>query len=574
MKLINKVLFVALLFTFGACEMAELDLLDNPNAPTPETASVNDLYNNIQLEFRNFYSGSQGQPGAMTRMYHAGGSYVYLNYTSPTALNGSWFNAYADLFPDIDALLVLADERGLDIHAGSAKIMKAYTLMTLVDLLNDVPLSESLEGTDIISPKADAGSAVYDAALALLDEAIAQLDGTVAARPAVDNYYGGDPAKWIALANTLKLRAALNKRLVDPSGSASIFNSVVDQPIIDETSEDFQFNYGNQRVNPNSRHPFYQSHYEIGDGDYLSNYYMWKLRADKEDADGNVVIDPRIRFYFYRKVEDSAEQDATTYSCHWSILPDQSAQPDWYAQVDPRLPYCIASSDGYTGRDHLSGEGIPPDGPIRTSYGLYPGGGQFDDDSFEDTRQMGTTGGLGQGIWPIMLASFSDFMRAEAALTLDTKDDARALLESGIRKSINKVIGFKSLVPTKMAEPRELRSGETGTVEELFVATEEDIDAYVDLVLSNYDAAGSNAERLDIVINEFYIAAWGNGLESYNMYRRTGYPSNMAPALEPDPGPFPRSLFYPNVHTDRNANATQKSLTDPVFWDDGSADLY
>ncbi len=573
MKFINKILLVALIFSLGACEMTELDLLENPNAPLPANANVNDLYNNIQLEFRNIYSGAQGQPGALARMYHAG-DFTYIAVTGPTDLNGTWFNVYADLFPDIDALLELTDERGLDIHAGSAKIMKAYSLMVLVDLLDDVPLSEALEGTDIISPKSDEGTAVYDAALALLDEAIAQLDGTSAPPPAVDNYYGGDAAKWLALANTLKLRAALNKRLIDPSGSASIFNSIVDQPIIDETSEDFQFNYGNQRVNPNSRHPFYQSHYEIGDGAYLSNYFMWKLRADKQDANGNVVIDPRIRFYFYRKVDDAANQDATTYSCNWSVLPDQAAKPDWYDQVDSRIPYCYASEDGYIGRDHMNGQGIPPDGPIRTSYGLYPGGGQFDDDSFQDTRQRGTTGGLGQGIWPMMLASFTDFMRAEAALTLDTKDDARALLESGIRKSIDKVISFKSLVPTKMSEPRELRSGEEGTVEELFVATQEDIDAYVDLVLANYDAAGSNDERLNIVINEYYIAAWGNGLEAYNMWRRTGLPANMAPALDATPGPFPRSLFYPNVHIDRNANATQKELTDRVFWDDGSTDLY
>ena len=50
---------------------------------------------------------------------------------------------------------------------------------------------------------------------------------------------------------------------------------------ITDLEDDFQFQFGSQRDNPNSRHPFYNNHYELGDGDYLSNYFMWKLRAAK-----------------------------------------------------------------------------------------------------------------------------------------------------------------------------------------------------------------------------------------------------------------------------------------------------
>jgi hypothetical protein len=63
------------------------------------------------------------------------------------------------------------------------------------------------------------------------------------------------------------------------------------------------------------------------------------------------------------------------------------------------------------------------------------------------------------------------------------------------------------------------------------------------------------------------IAAFGNGLESYNMYRRTGMPLNMAPALNEVPGKFPLSFLYPSNSTSRNANITQKAdLGEPVFW--------
>ncbi|MEM9720868.1 MAG: SusD/RagB family nutrient-binding outer membrane lipoprotein [Bacteroidota bacterium] len=573
MKYISK-LWVLLLFVgLTACDNTEFDLLDNPNAPTPETASFDALYNNIQLTFENIYSTSQGSPGAQARMYHMG-SFTYLANVTPNTFNFLWNVAYAGLFPDIDALVTIANERGLAIHSGTSKIMKAYTLMALVDLMGNVPNSQAMQGLDLISPPADDGSTIYANAVALLDEAIAELTGTTANSPAIEQFYGGDAAKWITFAKTLKLRAAVTTRLVDPAGSAATINALVSEgDIIDDASEDFQYQFGNQRTNPNSRHPFYNSHYEVGDGPYLSNYYMWLLRADKEDENENAVIDPRIRFYFYRKISDAAAQDPTTYSCHFSLLPDQAAQPDHWAAVDPRLPYCIVlPGDGYSGRDHGNGEGIPPDGPTRTSYGLYPGGGMLDIDEFEDTRNEGTTGGLGEGIWPIMLSSFVDFMRAEAALTINTNDDPRSLLATGIRKSMDKVISFKNLVPLTLAKTLIVR-GDTINVEDNFVPSDADVSDYINFVLSQYDAATSDDERLDIVMKEYFIALWGNGLEAYNMYRRTGKPGNMQPALETFVGDFPRSFLLPNDHVTRNSAASQRTLSDLVFWDNGTSSV-
>ncbi|MDW3194814.1 MAG: SusD/RagB family nutrient-binding outer membrane lipoprotein [Cytophagales bacterium] len=565
-KIINR-LFMAVAITamISACNSFDLDLQDNPLAVTPANASVNDLYNSIQLDFGDFYSATEGNPGAVARMYHFGG-FTYNAATTPNTYNFAWNTAYAGLFPDIDNVLLLAEANGLDIHAGTVKIMKAYTMMVLVDLFGDVPFSEAGQGTDIISPNVDSGQDVYNAAIALLDEAIAQLDGTVAGAPAFDNFYGGDPEGWIKFANTLKLRAALN------TGDASTINTLVSGGmIIDEAGEDFQINFGNQRTNPNSRHPFYNNHYEVGDGAYLSNYYMWLLRRGRESeiTDGVRIDDPRRRYYFYRKVSDAEAQDATTYSCHFTALPtdDPGTTIDHWTAIDPNLAevYCVVA-DGYSGRDHGNGGGIPPDGPIRTSYGLYPGGGDFDDSTFDDTRANGTLGGLGQGIFPIMLSSFVDFMRAEAALSLGTADDARALLESGIRKSLDKVEGFESLVATKMGTSVELRDGSIGTIKELFGMSDADKDDYVAEILAIYDAATTAQERIDVVVTEYYIAAWGNGLEAYNMYRRTGFPSNIQPTLEVDPGQFPNTFFYPVDFVTRNSNVDTKPIAVPTFW--------
>ncbi len=570
MKFITKLFLLALIVGFVACD-ADLDLQQNPNAVTPDKASVGDLYNAIQIDFGDLYANVEGTGGQLTRMYHMG-SFNYEAHTAPATTNGMWFEAYSNLFPDMDALLALTEARGLDVHTASVKILKAYTLMALVDNLNDVPLSEAGQGTDIVSPGRDGGAAVYAAAGTLLDEAISLLASTSASGPPNDFYYGGDASKWSALANTLKLRAAMTTRLIDPSGAAATVNSVIGSGnYIKDASGDFQVQFGTQRNNPNSRHPFYNNHYEAADGAYLSNYYMWLLAEGNVNADGLPVADPRTRYYFYRQKDDSINQDPTTFSCHFSTVPDDpEGRPAHFDNVDPRLPYCVATENGYSGRDHGNGSGTPPDGPIRTHYGLYPGGGSFDGDSFTDTRNAGTTGGLGSGIFPIMLSSFVDFLRAEAALTVGTGEDARALLEAGIRSSIAKVKTFESKVPSELGEIRIVR-GEEFTVEQLYVPTAEDIDAYIAIVLDNYD----NGDKLDVVMTEYYKALWGNGLESYNNYRRTGKPSNMAPTLEPAGGEFSTVLFYPAVHVNRNSNATQRaSRSERVFWDDGSANVY
>ena len=260
----------------SACDLTKD--LQNPNAPAPEQASLNDLYNSIQLGFRNVFISAEGNPGAMARMYTSV-NFTYRAGTTPNTFNGLWGNAYNGLFQDVDALITNSEGSGFDIHVGTAMIMKAYTMMVLVDLFGDVPYSEAGAGIDIISPKLDDGSAVYAAALTMLDEAITLLTGTSAIKPAYDNYYGGDADKWIKAANTMKMRAYLNM------GDLAAFSAVTNY--ISTAEDDFQFNYGNQRANPNSRHPRYNNMYEVGDGDYLNTYYMWLLRREKLDAGGD-----------------------------------------------------------------------------------------------------------------------------------------------------------------------------------------------------------------------------------------------------------------------------------------------
>ena len=578
MKYLNKIILIFLLgFSVSSCDdLTDLDLLDNPNAVTPEKAGADFLYNNIQLTFRNLHNNFHFISDGVVR-YNTMLNFTYVNALSAQTGNGSWNNAYANLFPDIDAIIDLNDAEGregsLNVYEANCLIMKSYALTTMVDYYVDVPFSEAGQGTDIISPKADEGSTIYAAADALLDEAITLLEGGGAA-PADDIYFGGNISKWITLAKTLKLRIALNTRLVNSSAGSTIQSIVAGGDIIDSRDENFVFQYGSERDNPPSRHPFYNNQYENGDGDYMSNYLMWTMCCEKQDADGNELRDPRIRYYFYRQVPNSLNQDPNVYDCRFSVLPTDLTLADpalaHYAAVDPRLPYCVASADGYYGRDHGNGAGIPPDGPIRTVYGLYPGGGKWDGNTFQTVQNGGIDGGQGKGYMPIITASSVDFMRAEAALTAGTGEDARALLESGVRKSIADVFAFESLSPGDFAETVfDPIAGVDVPRGEVFGPTDEDVEAYVANVLDAYDNA---ADKLDVVMKEAFIARWGNSVETFNAYRRTGKPNNMQPGIDNLAiDAFPNSILLPAEHVNQNANATQKTLAELVFWDNGSA---
>ena len=234
------------------------------------------------------------------------------------------------------ALEDVAGPAGLNIHVGTAKILEAFVLMEMVDVFGDVPFTEIGQGLDELSPQVDAGADVYAAADALLDEAIVLLSDPGDIAPAFDNFYAGDPVKWITLARTIKLRAAYL------TGNTSAFNNIITAgDYIDTESEDFQYNYGTGRNLPESRHPRYVNQYEQADGDYMSNYYMWLVRGEKLEVDGITEIrDPRLRYYFYRKVNNSDKQPVDSYGCVLSDLPDQTAKPDFWNTVDPRLLRC------------------------------------------------------------------------------------------------------------------------------------------------------------------------------------------------------------------------------------------
>ena len=73
---------------------------------------------------------------------------------------------------------------------------------------------------DVLLPKLDKQLDVHNALLALLDQALTNLTAGGAGPGAVDLVYGGDKAKWIAAAHTLKARLYMHLAELDASNYA------------------------------------------------------------------------------------------------------------------------------------------------------------------------------------------------------------------------------------------------------------------------------------------------------------------------------------------------------------------
>ena len=155
------------------------------------------------------------------------------------------------------------------------------------------------------------------------------------------------------------------------------------------------------------------------------------------------------------------------------------------------------------------------------------------------TYLRGTLSGTAySGAAPIRMLTFAEynFIRAEAALRFSSTGDAQTFFQAGIRASME----------------------DAGVVAG-------DITSYL---ATNGTLTGTNAQKLEQIITEKYIANYGVVLEPWSDWRRTGYPA-IAPPSNAVITFVPRSLYYPQSEIDLNSeNVTQKAgMNVKVFWD-------
>jgi hypothetical protein len=557
-KSISILMGVVFLFSVSSCDLFDLDINTDPN--NPATVSPALLLNNVEVDGIAAIVGNFNNTGmGFTVQTDASDNFFFNNQS----WNGAWNGMYTGPLKDLDELikLVEVDVAPADGNAdqprylGIAQVLKAYMFSTMVDWWGDIPYSEAFQGNvtpQNKTPQYDDDADIYADCLALLDAAITNL---ALPSPAIsgDVIYSGNATRWTKAAKSLKLKLLLQTRLVS-NNTAAIQALLTDQAgLITSAADDFLFQFS-PSISPDYRHPNYAMGGAAYGGGYVAHQLMFEMLRNR---------DPRLPFYVKRQTKvvldpnDATQKQTIPCSqrtdCIFGYFPlSNFVTQGLYGKAPADLTTAEAEYlAGFFGRDRADPSGIPDDAGVRTAHGLYPYGGLYDD-APEPANQ---NKGRGDGIFPIATSWMVKFWEIEAMLALGVtvpSETPASLLEKAMREQIAKVGTFASK-----------DAGSTAM-------TTTDINTYVNAWLADFNAAPAN-QKLGIALKQAWFCNYGNGLELYNTFRRTGLPGDLQNPLQL-PGNFALSLPYAQDELNLNGTNVPAKVYDnptsgPVFWD-------
>lgn len=570
MKKIYLYIIITTLF-MTSCTKNFLDVNQDPNNPTD--ISINKLLPSAELGlayslgFTNDNRGARGiSEVTSVYMHQVVVREIQDQYGADGNefnINGSWNGMYSSAvaqqsidvvgcLQNLSQLIQKAEADDNRIYAGIGKILRAYAFSQLVDLYGDVPFSESnkLVSNAIFYPKFDKGEAIYPQLFELIDAGMADLTNATSAnvlKPTTDDlFYGGNVAKWLRAANSIKLKLYNQIRLT--TDVSSQVNDILSSTVgVFKAKEDgLIFKYGTSS-SPDDRNPGYNDYYAGQKTHYMSPWFYSILKGYNPNIFTGIE-DPRIPYYFYTQITpDAVTSNPTEFR-------DGSFVSIYFGSTGPN-------------RDHAQDA-------VMTVFGLYPVGGKYDDGS-----NKAVNGTAGTGSAPLRLLTYADVLYIQAELIQSSviSGDSKAALQKAMDASFAQV----DYVTTLAGATAPKIVGDAS-------------DGYIGSILGLFDAA-SNAKKMEIIMTQKWISSFGFNNDQYTDYRRTGYPVLFDPR-NPDMAPgglvqppingnptvipqlpvtvqqqrdYPLSLPWPNDERNVNPNAPAQKVpsTFPVFWD-------
>lgn len=533
MRSMNKVtIIVVAAYVFIAGCKKFVDTNEDPNNPTTPVLELILPATQVSMA-ASMNSINQGTSSLLQYFNYSSGGQIDRYAQSGTSYDRSWTTLYTQALNDIEILISEGTEKQSWGYVAIAKLQKAYIYSIMVDMWGDIPYNESNKEPSLADPVFQNGAVIYDKLFTLIDEALADANkGAFSIQPAsADVFYNGDKNAWIRMGNSLKLKLFNQIRLVQKDKAVAGINALLTSgaPLITSNTQDFSFRFGSTET-PANRHPWHRSEYQASKDYYISQAFTDRLFNND---------DPRLRYYIYRQNATAANGNGNT-------------------------------GNGYYGRYPGDPTAAPADLNRRAVLGIYPSGGLYDNNPINNLpatniflnntgtvaafKAVGNTDGTGAGVLPFITSAMVKFIQAEAALTLGTAGDARQLLQTGIADHLNSV---NTITTT---------SGNSAPA--MPAAT---ISAFA-AKYSNAFAAADEPGKLNLVMTQKYIASFGNGMEAYNDYRRTGLPVLSDPVAPLNT--FPLRLSYSATELASNSNVTDKASAlqtaqqfTLVFWD-------
>ncbi|GAA4268231.1 SusD/RagB family nutrient-binding outer membrane lipoprotein [Hyunsoonleella aestuarii] len=552
-------LIFATAFTVSGCDTF-LDV--DTDVDNPTTVALNLILPSIQATIGEIGSANFNSAEILSVYVHQLVSRSEQDQYGAQADNVSIRNEWDDIYlvlTDIETLIKQATESNDKVYLGVAQALKAYLGSVAVDLWGDIPFSEATQlESGIVGPKFDDQQEVYKAVFELLDMAkvnISSGEGNVF--PGSDDFfYGGDTDKWVKFINTLKLKLYNQIRLSSMFNASDLNALASEGNFLASSEDDFQWtNYSNITPTDERNELFKASYVQAQVDHYISPWFYEVLKGMNPNIHtGNP--DPRIPYYWVNQ------------------LPPGTFPRDQGDTVsgDPNADYWDESTGFLTIR--FGSISTDRDGAVQndaTFPGIYPSGGRFDD-GLGFSRSATTNG---TGVAPKRILTYYEFLFIQAELIhvgLMTGDTS-AKLEEAMQAAFQKV------------DEVVLASGTSQTVPKLEGASA--VMDYITNVLSEFDAANAD-KKLEIIMTQKWIASFGDPMDIYTDYRRTGYPvlanpNGPSPEYQLDNGDdwplddslttlgnsFQTSFFWSSDEINNNSNSP--SQKDPtvykIFWD-------
>jgi len=221
-KILNTAFCMLGLFFFTACSDF-LEVNNNPNAPVSENLPLSAKLSAALVSSVIQETGQLNQIGAFWGGYWGTTSEGINNFVDLKTYNGPairhqrdgipvWETGYTNLLY-YQLIKEQAVTEGSLFYAGAAKIMQGWHFMHLVDVYNNLPFDDALQGTVFTTPRYENGKTVYEKSVNLITEGINDIKNAAAGTEAGadDVMFKGNKTLWVKFGNTVKLRALIHQ---------------------------------------------------------------------------------------------------------------------------------------------------------------------------------------------------------------------------------------------------------------------------------------------------------------------------------------------------------------------------
>ncbi len=523
MKKITAIIFSGVILLSTSCSKY-LDINKNPNAATSATPELvlpqAITYTGNLLNSFNTYGAEIGGYSANAGGY--GGFGTSFTYSFTTSDFSNLFTSTYDNLQDYQ--YVINQTKGIATYSyynAAATIMKALEFQLLVDAYNDVPYVEALQGANNLTPKYTLAADIYKDLALQCDSAIA----TINLGDATPSVVPLGVADVLFSGNTIKWKQLANtlklRILVRANGKATFANSTFSSDGFLTT--DALINPGYARDNGRQNPKW--------------NTWAWSYTGSA----GNKAWMPTtwIRsFYDGIKITDNGRGAASFLN--FPTTPTNQLGQETTGTIS--IASCPEGSFWF------------PSSAAALRVGATAGNG------------IGALKGPNAGM-PLITAAESYFLQAEAALKGISSGTVATLFDKGIQASFN----YLYMLPDGTT------SGSPTTLKATYI-TDNPTNRLVNIGL-----ASSVDQQLEAIITQKYVALnFVNSDQSWNDYRRTGYPTvvntNGATATQTFASKFsqstradhlPSRLMYPTTEGSYNSANVPLGLspfTSLIFW--------